>query len=201
MCASQTLLWDGDLDTAIYYVGLLQQSDWIVDPIQLTQVVSTTFAPYTLIIVGPDTGLGASFDNYDAAAALAQWPIPILGLGDGGAALFYEYKLTIGYGNVRGSNVNRVYPVAPTAGYWNHPYAIAVTTQRLIALYPRPLHELGVYLTGPTKPITPIAREETSAVYYPVIAERNELGRAFALWATTSVRRRWPLTDARFWLT
>ena len=175
-------IWDDDLDTAIDYARLLQESDWIVDLIQLSHVVKSDPAPYDLVIVGPDTGLGASFDNGDAAAALAQWTTPILGLGDGGAALFYEYKLTIGYGNVRVSNVNRVSPLTPAASYWNHPYAIDVTTQKLITLYPRPLHELGVYLAGSTRPITPIAREETSEIHYPVIAERNELGREFALW-------------------
>ena len=172
-------VWDDNLDTAMDYARLLQRSDWIVDLVQLSDVAAGDFSRYALIVVGPDTGLHTTFDQA-AAAALAQWPAPILGLGDGGAALFETYGLNIGYLQTWYSTNNDVIPVAPATSYWNQPYPIDVGAQT-VRLYPAPLRELGVYLPDPLKTVSPIAREQNDADHYPVIAELNG-AREFVLW-------------------
>lgn len=174
-------VWDDDVDTAMDYAKLLQGSDWIVDLVQLTDVIDTDFSRYALIVVGPDTGAGTTFDDAAAAGALAQWPAPILGLGEGGAALFETYGLDIGYLHTWFSDNHEVYPVAPATSYWNHPFAIEAGAQTLVQLYPEPLRELGVNLPEPLKTVTPIAREAKDANHYPVIAERSG-AREFVLW-------------------
>lgn len=174
-------VWADDLDTAMDYTGLLQRNDWIVDAIQLQDVAGTDFSRYALIVVGPDTGLQTTFYDLPAANTLAQWPAPILGLGDGGAALFETYGLDIGYRHTWTSDNNSVYPVAPGTGYWNHPSPIAVGAQMPVQLYPAPLRELGVYLPDPLKTVNPIAREENDPDHYPVISELGG-AREFVLW-------------------
>ncbi|MBN1248314.1 MAG: VWA domain-containing protein, partial [Anaerolineae bacterium] len=174
-------VWDDDQDTAMDYTQLLQRNDWIVDLIQLSDVVDTDFSRYALIVVGPDTGLHYDFDHADAAGALAQWPAPILGLGDGGAALFETYGLDIGYAHTWYSTNHNVYPVAPATAYWNHPYLIEAGVQVPVQLYPDPLRELGVYLPDPLKTVNPIAREQNDANHYPLISELSG-AREFVLW-------------------
>lgn len=174
-------VWDDNLDTAMAYARLLRRNDWVVDLVQLQDVVGTDFGPYALILVGPDTGSGYIFDDAAAAGALAQWETSVLGLGSGGAALFSELGLNIGYGSAWVSDNHQVYPVAPATSYWNHPYAIQAGAQTLVTLYPAPLRELGVYLPDPLKTVSPIAREAKDADHYPVISERSGL-REFVLW-------------------
>jgi Mg-chelatase subunit ChlD len=174
-------IWQDDLDTALDYAGLLERNDWIVDLVRLTEVATTDFGAYSLIVVGPETGEGPDFDDQAAAGALAQWPAPILGLGEGGAALFSDYNLNIGYGDTWFSNNNNVYPVAPSTSYWNHPYDIDTPRETTIRLYPDPLQEMGVHLPDPLKTVTRIAREANDASHYPVVREISG-AREFVFW-------------------
>ncbi|MEZ4640396.1 MAG: hypothetical protein R2873_21670 [Caldilineaceae bacterium] len=138
--------------------------------------------PLLLIIVGPDTGKGYDFDIADLVPLLLQTGKPFLGLGDGGAALFHQFDLFIGYGQTWASSNNNVYAVAPTTVFWNQPYVIEMNREKpLVALYPRPLRELGVYIPETVKTVTPIAREENDAQHYPVVFETRG-GIGYILW-------------------
>lgn len=164
-------LWDDDEDTALDYLALLQDNGWVVDLVSLPEVISYNFNPYNVIVVGPDTGYGYNFDDPAAAAALAQWNKPFLGLGSGGAALFQQFDLYTKYAQTWVSSNNRVYPVAPTSAYWREPYYIETRDPALVALYQKPLRELGVYIPTVIKTVSPIAREENNQVHYPVVQE------------------------------
>jgi Mg-chelatase subunit ChlD len=174
-------VWDDGYETALDYAALLEGSDWLVDLIRLPDVPTTDFTPYSFIIVAPETGAAYDFDDPAARDALAQLDKPFLGLGNGGAALFSEFDLNIGYGSAWLSTNNEVYPVAPATSYWNHPYPIDANVEFLIALYPEPLYELGVYLPSPLKTVTAIAREAADANHYPVIQEQRAT-QEFLLW-------------------
>ena len=175
-------LWNEDLDTALDYEKLLEENGWVVDLMTLAEVPRANFQPYALILVGPETGYHYDFDDKDAAATLAQWGIPVLGLGEGGAALFAELNLFINYGQTWFSNNNEVYAVAPATTFWNEPLAIPVDPKDpLVQLYPKPLKELGVYIPELVKGVTPIAREKRDQDHYPVVMEVQG-SRAFALW-------------------
>ncbi len=175
-------LWNEDLDTALAYEKLLEANGWSVDLMTLSAVKTANLHPYSLIVVGPETGRYYDFDDPDAAGVLAQWDTPILGLGEGGAALFAELELFINYGQTWRSNNNQVYAVDPASDFWNEPFLIPVTERKpLVTLYPEPLMELGVYIPKPSLGVTPIARERKNTSHYPVVQEVRR-GRKFALW-------------------
>ncbi len=175
-------LWNEDLDTALDYKKLLEDNDWTVDLMTLAEVGTADFRPYSLIIVGPETGYRYTFDDPDAAGVLAQWDIPILGLGEGGAALFSELDLFINYGQAWFSHNNQVFAANPAAPFWNEPFFIPLNRKEPLAtLYPKPLLELGVYIPEPHLTVTPIAREKISKTHYPVAMEKRR-GREFVLW-------------------
>lgn len=175
-------LWNEDRDAAASYKGLLENYGWSVDLMELKDVAQADLTPYSLIIVGPETGYQYDFDDKVAAGVLAQWNIPILGLGEGGAALFAELDLFINYGQTWFSNNNNVFAVDPGMVFWNEPLNIAVDQRNpIVQLYPQPLQELGVYIPTPVKDVTAIAREENNQNHYPVVAQVRS-GRKFALW-------------------
>lgn len=175
-------LWNEDLDTALEYEKLLEANGWSVDLMTLSAVGTADLRPYSLIVVGPETGQFYTFDDPDAAGVLAQWDLPILGLGEGGAALFAELDLYIGYGHTWYSRNNQVYAVDPASDFWNEPFRIPVTDRRPLAtLYPESLMELGVYIPKPPLGVTPVARERKDDSHYPVVQEVRR-GRKFALW-------------------
>ncbi len=175
-------LWNEDIDTALEYKSLLEDHGWAVDLLTLDEVPGTNFSRYSLIVVGPETGKYYTFDDPDAAVALAQWQTPILGLGEGGAALFAELDLFIDYGQTWYSNNNTVYAVDPVSDFWNEPFQVEMDPKTSLAiLYPNALTELGIYIPTPVSGVTPIAREQASATHYSVALEiRN--GRAYILW-------------------
>lgn len=174
-------VWDDNVDTTLDYAALFEDNGWAVDTVQLSDVPDTDFSPYSLIVIGPDTGYQYDFDDPAAADALAQWDKPFLGLGDGGAAIFNEFDLYLGYGQTWISDNNNVYPVAPATSYWNEPYPIYANIEFLIQLYPEPLTELGVHIPDSMKTVTSIAREEKDVDHYPVAKEIRGT-QEFILW-------------------
>ena len=58
---------------------------------------------------------------------------------------------------------------------------LAFTVAPVVALYPKPLTELGVFAPKPSGSMELIAREEKNQEHYPVIRE-NRGERSFILW-------------------
>lgn len=176
-----TYLWDTDLDTALAYEKLLEDHGWRVNLLQLAGVPGTVFDYTSLVLAGPDTGDEGKFDSVAAATYLAQIPVNILGLGEGGAALFEHFGLVIKYSNTWYNTANIVHAMDPAAQYWVDPYTFLFGEVPTATLYPKPLYELSVYLPKPPTGVTPIARESGDLEHYPVAGETRS-GREFILW-------------------
>ena len=143
-------------------------------------------------MIGPDTGSHGVFARPDIGGLLIQYPYPVLGLGQGGAAFFEQAGLAIGWSHTWVANHHIVYPVAPTTRYWQEPYLIELR-DRLAQVYAGPLEELGVYAPKPPSSLTPIARERTDQSHYPIIRETHG-ERSFILWGWSQGPR--AMTDA-----
>ncbi len=175
-------LWATDQETALDVARLLEGNDWLVDRVRLTDVPKLDLRRYALAIIGPDTGYHNLFKAPDIAGLLLQYPLPVLGMGEGGAAFFTLADLHIGWLNTWYSDNHQVFAVAPTARYWHLPYAIDIPAPApLVQLYPHPLTELGVYMPKPLSSMELIAREQKNQEHYPVIRE-NRGERGFILW-------------------
>ena len=161
---------------------LLEAHDWLVDRVHLRAVPTIDLRNYALVIIGPETGERGDFHAPDVAGLLLQYPLPVLGMGEGGAAFFELADLRIGWSNTWYSSNNEIFAVAPSARYWQLPYAIDLgATAPLVKLYPGPLTELGVYVPEPGGSLELIAREVKDQHHYPVIRE-NRRERSFLLW-------------------
>lgn len=175
-------LWEDDMETALDVARLLEANDWLVDRVHLRDVPALDLRTYALLIIGPETGHRGEFHAPDIGGLLLQYPLPVLGMGEGGAAFFEMADLRISWGNTWYSSNHEVFAVTPGSRYWQLPYAVELgATAPLAKLYPEPLPELGVYMPEPGGSIELIAREVKDQQHYSVIRE-NRRERSFILW-------------------
>ena len=94
-----------DADLAAAYETFLTGLGFTVDVVGMDEIAATDFAPYGLILVGPDTiGSGEADAWYEAWGTqadvrhLVASGRPILGFGDGGYGIFGRMGLRIGGG-------------------------------------------------------------------------------------------------------
>ncbi len=163
-------IWLDDLPTADDYRQLLEASGFHVDLIPLANVPTTNWSRYSLAVIGPETGEGASWGTPQAVATLAQYPVPILGLGEGGYAFFGELKLAIGYPNAWHGVETRTYAMDTAHQVWNSPYDIPMPRERVVTLYKRTGHE-GIQVLRPTSDMTLFGREPADQTHYNLIQQ------------------------------
>jgi uncharacterized repeat protein (TIGR01451 family) len=136
----------GDRVDATSFYNLLTGAGYVVDLIPLSDVLSTTFDPYDLIIIADDSGYLDAWGQPGLTAQqvnriLAPDPdVPILGLGEGGYAFFGRLGLFIGWPNGWHGPEDEVEegPGAPS-GYY-------VAGGPVHQLYTNPVNEVGIYL-------------------------------------------------------
>lgn len=175
-------LWETDSEVALDVARLLEQNGWLVDRVHLRDVPALDLRRYALAIIGPETGYHGEFHAPDIAGLLLQHPLPVLGMGEGGAAFFTQADLHIGWMDTWYSSSHEVFAVAPSSRYWHLPHAVDLAAVAPVAkLYPESLTELGVYVPEPLGSLELIAREVTDQEHYPVIRE-NRRERSFILW-------------------
>ncbi len=163
-------IWLDDLTTANAYRGLLEANGFTVDFVHLNAVPKTNWNRYSLILVGPETGDGAEWGTSEALAVLRQYPVPVIGLGEGGYAFFGKFGLGIGYPNGRHGIENRTYAVDLAHQVWQSPYDIPVPRDRIVTVYKKTAH-VGIQVVRPTGDMTLIGREPGDQTHYDLIQQ------------------------------
>jgi hypothetical protein len=124
-----------DSVTANQYRELLQQGGFAVTQIALGSLAATNLSGYDLVIVGPDTGSGASWGDAAAVTALRDSHRPVLGLGTGGNAFFGKLGLPFGYSNATPSTGAATIALDPSHPLWGQPYAALADGQSSVTVY------------------------------------------------------------------
>ena len=94
-------VYDDDLTTARAYEQLLEAHSLVVDLAVKHAVPLMNLRPYSLVIIGPDTGNLGIWEPAATVSAIIQSETPVLGLGRGGSSYFDQLKLEIGSGGQR----------------------------------------------------------------------------------------------------
>lgn len=177
---SAAYIYNSDLDTANAFKELLEANGVSSTLVKLDQVASTNLAPYDLILVGHDTG--TSWDWYGSSAALGAIQNSgkaVMGLGLGGATLFYELDLSIGYNHTwLALDETQVYVPDDRHPLWNVPYDIYVPGDKLVTLYSTSSDTRAVYLPEPVGGVLPLGRQAENETHYPLIQEDSR----YLLW-------------------
>jgi len=116
-------VYKDDMPTAMSYENLLESHGMVVDLLPMTDVSNTGILNlYQLIVVGPDTGHLSSWGDPASVNNIAQSGKPVIGLGEGGYALFGRLSLDIGYPYGWHGNENCIRVVTPTHTIYNTPH-------------------------------------------------------------------------------
>lgn len=140
----------GDTADATSFYNLLTGAGYLVDLIPLSDVLSTTFDPYDLIIIADDSGYLSDWGQPALTASQVNQitapdpDVPILGVGEGGYAFFGRLGLFIGWPNGwHGPEDEAREAAGAPAGYFSG-------AGPLHQLYTDPVNEVGIHL-GPTE--------------------------------------------------
>jgi hypothetical protein len=141
-----------------------------VDLIALADVARTLWGFYSLIVIGPDTGDGATWGDSAAVNSIAQSGRPVIGLGEGGYAFFGRLGLAIGYPRGWHGDENRAYVVDTAHPVWSSPYNIPIPRDRIVTVYKRTAH-VGIEVVRPTADMVLVGREPGDQRHYDLLQQ------------------------------
>ena len=118
-------IYHNDQVTATQFKNLFEGRGMISTTLlPLGSATPENLAPYDLIIIGPDTGDTANWGTPDDVLWIKRSKKAILGLGEGGYALFGKMFLDVGYpygGHT--ANMTQLYPASPAHPIYQTPYS------------------------------------------------------------------------------
>jgi hypothetical protein len=162
------------------FKSLLLARGYTVDTFTISETITANLSLDQVIIIGDDTGFGATWGFTDAVSAVSAAGKPIIGVGEGGYAFFGKMGLAIGYPNA-GHNAGGTDAVAvtPADPIWTTPNAITLTSN-LANLY----INRTPFVEFPNPPITDVIRigqDPNNQIYYPLVAQGSQ-GRCYLMW-------------------
>lgn len=159
---------------------LLAEVNLPLEAVPMSEVAAINWPrEYELIIVASDTGQDRIWGTEAQQNALFNSRTPIIGMGQGGHALFGQWGLEIGYPHGRANTEHRTQPVTAAAPYWMTPYPLVGRPPYALYNATAGLGIPGTAAGGPPPGTQPIGREPSATPpHYNIIAEDNR----FLLW-------------------
>jgi hypothetical protein len=161
-----------DIASAEAFEALLTGEGYSVQLVHMNNVMSTNFGLFKMVIVGDDTGM---LDKWHSDVIAAQHVVrsgaPIIGVGEGGYAYFGKLDMKIGWANGWHRSETSVIGDA-TLPYYQFPYNLTGLLPGPLALYDKPVNEVGIHLPEPVAGVRTLGREPNDETHYPLVAER-----------------------------
>jgi len=173
-----------DTRSASSYQALLQDNGFAVRLVHTGEVTATNWSKYNLLVVGVDSGTGYHwFGGLAGARRVAEYSVPVIGNGEGGASFFQQLGLNINWGGAAvnySSSAAEVLNAAHPA--WTAPYLVPIVRGQ-VRTYASPGAAVETY--GPSSvPILRIGRDPASPAYYPIAQQTDAKGlpQPYLLW-------------------
>ncbi|AQQ72204.1 nitrous oxide reductase family maturation protein NosD [Limihaloglobus sulfuriphilus] len=170
------IIYASDKNSAAEYQGILSDSGIAANVIQMGDITTTNLASYRLIMVTDDTGGGYNWGTQAQVDAINNSNRPVLGIGNGGAALFQELGISINYGNSAFANTNRMHVVETGNPVFHEPYDIEILKDGDIIVYDRiyTSNVLAVYEGSMDSEVVKLCSlSPTSPQHYPLTGEEG----------------------------
>lgn len=106
------------------FKDLLKQVGLPLVGVSMSNITRTNWSAYQMIIAGQDTGYLTTWGVPVMVTALQDSRLPIIGIGEGGYALFGRMGLLIGDPHGNHEAITRTVPVSPTSTVWNTPFVL-----------------------------------------------------------------------------
>ncbi|MBN1505699.1 MAG: right-handed parallel beta-helix repeat-containing protein [Sedimentisphaerales bacterium] len=171
-------VFSNNSEAAEGFVSLLEGHGCSVSVVALKDVTTSTLADCDVVIVGNDTGYLSGWGNDQSVTTVKESGKPVIGLGEGGYALFGKLRLAIGHPNGGHASNKSIYVVDPNASLFARPNPIAIGPDRILSLYSETA-DVNIYLRPVPETVIPLGRSATgSHDNYPLVLEAGR----FLLW-------------------
>lgn len=107
--------------------ALTSMTSYQITGITMSQVDTTDFTSFDLIIIGPKTNTGSSWDTGSQATTIYNANKPIIGMGDGGSN-FFKAMGQPHFNNTMGYHTNDLTVVNTADVIWSTPNSINIDT-------------------------------------------------------------------------
>ena len=164
-------LYSTDTASANSYKSLLDANGYSATLIPMSNVATTDFSKYGLIIVGGDTGSGYHWGDAASVSAIQDSKKSIIGIYSGGASLFQELGLSINWGHGMFFTESGIYVVNPSHTMFNSPNSIQVPPDQIVQLYSSPCSVLGGHASSLSPEVLLSGRGVTHMDHYPLVQE------------------------------
>jgi Mg-chelatase subunit ChlD len=171
-------VYSNTLDLLAYtdYKALLAFSSIPLVGVPISNVATTNWGDYELVLIGAYTGLDREWVASVAITPLQNSRLPIIGLGRGGYAFFGRLGLDIGYANGVYQNITRTVPFSPTATVWSLPFPLIGATPYQIY---GATAGVSIYVSAsPPANLERIGHVPGSSVYYNIVRQATR----YLLW-------------------
>lgn len=170
-------IWKTDLDARLAFENLISRAGMLVDSVHMADVAKTSFFPYDVIVIGPDTGYLSSWGTPDAVSAVVNSQRGVLGLGEGGYAFFGQLKLQIGYPQGAHGSGTAISWLNSSDQIWNQPYVIPLLKEPLV-LYRTINPRVDIYVGDQPTGVEVFGLNDVSSTYANLLMEN----RIYMLW-------------------
>jgi hypothetical protein len=164
-------IYDQDGGTAESYKKLLEANGVGVDLLHMDQVRRTELLPYSLMIVGPDTGKLDKWGTQEVVEHIIKYQRPVLGLGEGGYAFFGRLQRNIGHPNGAHGTGNKVIRESLGDRFWHQPYEFEVEKERIWQLYTENSGRVEIFLGEKPSGLTVFGYNDTNTLYADLVME------------------------------
>jgi hypothetical protein len=128
-------IFSSDAGAAQSFQSLLASHGCSVTLVPMGDLSQTALASYDLVVAGNDTGYMGSGGKDQSIAAVQGCGRPVVGIGEGGYALFGQLNLSIGHPNGGHSNVGTIYVADPDCLLFNTPDSVALSSDQKLQVY------------------------------------------------------------------
>ncbi len=170
-------LYDHDVDLAGVWLRWLLEAGFDATYLSLAEAGETDLSSYSVLLIGPDTGVGESWGAPHLVERILGSNARIVALGEGGYAFLGKAGAAAGWPNGARTASSSVQTscAQPTLTF---PRPVHADADRQTILYDQPGAAIVVSISDPPAHLLPLASEPDAPAYWSVIREGDRL----ALW-------------------
>ena len=167
------IIYNTNKAAADIYRLLFEANGIKTDIIHIGDVVKTQLTDYRLIVATDDTGSLGNWGTKEAVAAIVNSRVYVLGIGEGGASLFTQMKLSINYGNGMFVQTDSMYVVNTGHPIFQKPKVITIPPSKILQLYDRVGSAQAEYAPSLNPGVALIGRAPQWPDHYPLVGEEG----------------------------
>jgi hypothetical protein len=160
-----------NLTAAQNYKTCLDEKGIQTTLLTMSQIATTSFTSYRIIIIAHDTGSGNNWGTLTDVNKLKSSGRPVIGLGYGGAAYFQAAGLSINWGNSMTTTTNNLYVPDSDGRIYKSPNNITVPAGNVIQLYNTAVTALVAYAPALGSGVSLLGRSSIYPSHYPIVKE------------------------------